>query len=73
MTKKTSGRAKFDAKQVFWGFKHVFFSKFTVMEIQRVAADNTNPELLKPVVIWLPAGAGFYLDAGSAPASTSSL
>lgn len=69
--KKPSKIAKFDAKRAFWGFEQVFSSKFTMIEIQRVAAVNTNLELLKPVVIWLPSGAGFYLDA--APASTSSL
>lgn len=59
---KNSKRVKFDVKQVFWGYKYVFFSKFTMIEIRIVAADNMNetPELLKPMIIWLPTGAGFY-------------
>lgn len=52
---KKSRRLKFDVKQVFGGFKHEFFSKFTTIEMQTVAVDNIikTPELLKPMVIWL--------------------
>jgi len=60
---KKSVRVKFDVKEVFWGFKHGFFSKFTMTEIQIVAAGSMNetPELLKPVAIWLSMGPGFYM------------
>lgn len=48
---------------MFQGLKYGLFSKFTIIEIQIVAADNMNetPELLKPVVSWPLTGAGFYV------------
>lgn len=60
---KNSKSLKFDVKQVFWGLKHVFFSKITMIEIQIIATDNMNetPELLKPMVVWLSTGAAFYM------------
>lgn len=54
---------KFDVKQMFQGLKYGLCSKFTIIEIQIVAADNVNetPELLKPAVSWPLSGAGFYV------------
>lgn len=48
---------------MFQGLKYGLFSKFTIIEIQIVAADKVNetPELLKPVVSWPLTGVGFYV------------
>lgn len=54
---------KFDVKKLFWGFKHGLFSKFTMTEIQILAADNMNEtsEVLKPMVSLSLTEAGFYM------------